>query len=51
MVDLPGSGNECLPADDYDLLVLEVEALQEERRTWRGRGAPKEFDLFYFKRF
>lgn len=37
-MDLPGSGSECLPADENDLLVLEVEALQEqEGRTWRGR--------------
>lgn len=30
VVDLPGSGNECLPADENYLLVHEVEALQQE---------------------
>lgn len=30
VVDLPRSGNECLPADENDLFVLEVEALRQK---------------------
>lgn len=40
MLDLSGSGIECLPADENDLPVLEVEALRQEGGTRRGRAAP-----------
>lgn len=39
VVDLPGSGNECLPADENEPLAHEVEALQQEGKTWRGGRA------------
>lgn len=41
VVDLPGSGNECLPADENDLFVGEVEALRQERKSWRRRALVK----------
>lgn len=33
-------GMKCLPADENDLLVHEVEGLQQEGKTWRGARAP-----------
>lgn len=49
VLDLSWSGIECLPADENDLPVLEVEALRQEERTRRGRAAPvKEILVFSF---
>lgn len=45
VVDLPGSGNGCLPADENHLLAHEVEVLQQE-----GKEHQSEYALFHFKR-
>lgn len=47
VVDLPRSGNECLPADENDLLVLEVEALRQEPGE-EAEHQSKEFNSFHF---